>query len=432
MFGVRSFRAPLFTNLKFCVMDFNMSFDPVSAGASLLSGIGNAVSGAKQARKNRAHQLNLLHQQQDWSAQMAEKQNQWNIDQWNRENEYNSPAAQMERYELAGINPYNAASSGQIGSGTASSLQSATPNNVSAPAYADAYSNPVGNFISGLSSSLDNALKVISVDREKKLTPSVVEKSENEARGSKGTAYSDLAQGIKDQNDLVNEPSRVAANYNLYQSQMHEFAFNSQKYALLGQGVPEIVANELAQMRSNTQILQLQAEGMGYDNKQKHAIAKFAEATEKAKLDQLVEQGELTKAQAENMRKQNSWFEKITMAQLANYAAQTAAAYGSADASHAAAGLSRAETATENTLRLARGGQANEQYRNLKLQNDNYAPSFEDWLYHDDQGTWVQLGYGKYAARLIGEAINGDTSDTPNKKKTSKPRKPRKPRLGRR
>lgn len=412
--------------------DFNMTFDPVSAGLSFVSGLANSIGGARQAVKNRRHQNAMLEKQQTWSEKMANQQNQWNLDQWNRENEYNSPSAQMSRMEAAGINPYNAASSGQIGSGSASSLQSATPNNVSAPAYADAFSNPVGDFITGLSSSLDNALKVISVDREKKLTPSVVEKSENEARGSKGTADSALAQGIKDQNDLVNEPSRVAANYNLYQSQMHEFAYNSQYYALKAQGVGDIVANELAQMRSNTQILQLQAEGMGYDNKQKYAIAKFAEATEKAKLDALVQQGELTKAQAENMRKQNSWFDKITMAQLANYAAQTAAAYGSADASHAAAGLSRAETATENTLRRARGGQANEQFRNLKLQNDNYAPKFEDWLYHDDQGTWVQLGYGKYAARLIGEVINGDTSDTPNKKKTSKPRKPRKPRLGRR
>lgn len=408
-----------------------MSFDPVSAGLSFVSGLSNSISGARQAVKNRRHQNAMLEKQQTWSEKMANQQNQWNLDQWNRENDYNSPVNQMSRMEAAGINPYNAASSGQIGSGSASSLQSATPNNVSAPAYAEAYPNPVGDFITGLSSSLDNALKVISVDREKKLTPSVVEKSENEARGSKGTADSALAQGIKDQNDLVNEPSRVAANYNLYQSQMHEFAYNSQYYALKAQGVGDIVANELAQMRSNTQILELQAEGMGYDNKQKYAIAKYAEATEKARLDQLVAQGELTKEQAENMRKQNSWFDKITMAQLANYAAQTAAAYGSADASHAAAGLSRAETATENTLRRARGGQANEQFRNLKLQNDNYAPKFEDWLYHDDQGTWVQLGYGKYAARLIGEVINGDTSDTPNKKKTSKPRKPRTPRLGR-
>lgn len=413
-------------------MDFSMSFDPVSAGLSFVSGLANSIGGARQSVKNRRHQNAMLLKQQTWSEQMAEKQNQWNIDQWNRENEYNSPVNQMSRMEAAGINPYNAASSGQIGSGSAASLQSATPNNFSAPAYAEAYSNPVGNFISGLSSSLDNALKVISVDREKKLTDPIVEQANQNARGSKGSADTALAEGVKAQNDLVNEPSRVAANYNLYQSQMHEFAFNSQKYALLGQGVPDIVANELAQMRSNTQILQLQAEGMGYDNQQKQAIAKYAEATEKAKLDKLVADGELTKEQAENMRKQNSWFEKITMAQLANYAASTAASYASADASHSAAGYSRALTATENTLRRARGGYANEQYRDLRLQNDNFAPKFEDWLYHDDQGTWVQLGYGKYAARLIGEAINGDTSDTPNKKKTSKPRKPRKPRLGRR
>ncbi len=369
-------------------MDFSMSFDPVSSGLSFVSGLANSISGARQAVKNRRHQNAMLEKEQTWSEKMANQQNQWNLDQWYRENDYNSPVNQMSRMEAAGINPYNAASSGQIGSGTASSLQSATPNNVSAPAYAEAYSNPVGNFISGLSSSLDNALKVISVDRESKLTPSVVEKSENEARGSKGTADSALAQGIKDQNDLVNEPSRVAANANLYQSQMHEFAYNSQYYALKAQGVGDIVANELAQMRSNTQIMQLQAEGMGYDNKQKYAIAKYAEAIEKARLDQLVKQGELTEAQAENMRKQNTWFERITKAQLANYAAQTAAAYGSADASHAAAGLSRAQTATENTLRRARGGQANETYRNLKLNNDYYFADPKKRAYREMNGKW--------------------------------------------
>lgn len=412
--------------------DFNMSFDPVSAGASLLSGIGNAIGGARQAAKNRRHQNAMLQKQQDWSEQMAEKQNQWNIDQWNRENSYNSPAAQMERYELAGINPYNAASSGQIGSGTASSLQSATPNNVSAPAYAEAYSNPVGNFISGLSSSLDNALKVISVDRESKLTPSVVEKSENEARGSKGTADSALAQGIKDQNDLVNEPSRVAANANLYQSQMHEFAYNSQYYALKAQGVDDIVANELAQMRSETQIMQLNAEGLGYDNTAKAVIAKYAEQSEKARIDLLVKQGKLTEEQAKNMEKQNKFFEKITFAQLGLYAAQTAAAYGSADASHAAAGLSRAETATENTLRRARGGYANEQYRDLKQRNDYYAPDFTSWTYHNNRDFWTAKGYGEVGADIVGRMFNGSTADTPNKPRTPKPSKIKSPRRIRR
>lgn len=328
--------------------------DLLGAGVSAVSGIANSIGGARQAVKNRRHQNAILQKQQDWSEQMAEKQNQWNIDQWNRENEYNSPVAQMSRMEAAGINPYNAVTSGQVGSGIASPLQSATPNNVSAPAYAEAYSNPVGDFISGLSSSLDNALKVISVDREKKLTPSVVEKSENEARGSKGTADSAIAQGIKDQNDLVNEPSRVAANANLYQSQFHEFAYNSQYYALKSQGVDDIVANELAQMRSETQIMKLTAEGLGYDNITKSVLSKYADESERARIDLMVKQGKLTEEQAKNMEKQNKFFEKITFAQLANFAAQTAAAYGSADASHAAAGLSRAQTATERSLLLPR------------------------------------------------------------------------------
>lgn len=43
--------------------------------------------------KNREYNLNL-----------AKMQNQWNIDQWNRENAYNSPAAQMARYKAAGLN----------------------------------------------------------------------------------------------------------------------------------------------------------------------------------------------------------------------------------------------------------------------------------------------------------------------------------------
>lgn len=413
-------------------MDFSMSFDPISSGLSFVSGLANSIGGARQAVKNRRHQNAMLQKQQTWSEQMAEKQNQWNLDQWNRENEYNSPVNQMSRLESAGINPYNAASSGQIGSGAAASLQSATPNNVSAPAYAEAYSNPVGNFISGLSSSLDNALKVISVDREKKLTEPIVEQANQNARGSKGSADTALAEGIKAQNDLVNEPSRVAANANLYQSQFHEFAYNSQYYALKAQGVDDIVANELAQMRSETQIMKLNAEGLGYDNITKSVLAKYADESERARIDLLVKQGKLTEEQAKNMEKQNKFFEKITFAQLANYAAQTAAAYGSADASHSAAGLSRAQTATENTLRRARGGYANEQYRDLKQRNDYYAPDFTSWTFHNDRDFWSAKGYGEVGADIVGRMFNGSTADLPNKPRTPKPSKKKSPRRIRR
>lgn len=361
------------------IFNFFVMGDNNNLGSALLNTAGGLITGAL----NRNYQGRLLKRQQSWSEKMAAQQNQWNIEQWQRENEYNAPVNQMARFEAAGINPYNAVVSGQIGSGSASSLQSATPNNVAAPSFADAFRNPMSDFYSGLSSSLDNALKVISVDKGKE-----------DVRGAKGLADKNVAEGIKAQNDLVNEPSRVAAQANLYQSQTHEFAYNTQYYALKSQGVSDIVANELAQMRSSTQIMQLQAEGMGYDNKQKFAIAKFAGASEKAKLDLLVQQGELTKEQAENMRKQNSWFEKITMAQLANYAAQTAAAYGAADASHAAAGLSRQQTETEKGRTTYQG-----------YQNTWFTPTLEQRMYHSGRhserpesikGTRIFYNAGEY------------------------------------
>lgn len=386
--------------------------DSINAFGANVIGAANAVMSGKTDKNTRKLNYKMFTEGNQFNAQQNQLARDYNTQMWNANNEYNTPANQMSRLEAAGINPYNALSQIQSGNGQLTSAPGAA-SSVAAPSMP--FHNPIEQFISGVSSSLDNALKVISVDRESKLTPSIVEKSNQDARGSKGSADAALAEGIKSQNDLVNESSRVAANANLYQSQFHEFAYNSQYYALKSQGVPDIVANELAQMRSNTQIMQLQAEGMGYDNKQKYAIAKYAEASEKARLDQLVAQGELTKEQAENMRKQNSWFEKITMAQLANYAAQTAAAYGSADASHAAAGLSRAQTATENTLRRARGAYANEQYRGLKLNNDNFAPSFNNWSFNHDFDFWKASGYGEVGAGIVGRMFNGSVADTPNK-----------------
>ena len=52
---------------------------------------------AEQRRENQANR--------DWNLNLAKLQNSWNIDQWNRENAYNSPSSQMVRYKQAGLNP---------------------------------------------------------------------------------------------------------------------------------------------------------------------------------------------------------------------------------------------------------------------------------------------------------------------------------------
>lgn len=57
--------------------------------------INNQVS--QQRKENQANR--------DWNLNLAKMQNRWNVEQWNRENAYNSPAAQMARYKAAGLNP---------------------------------------------------------------------------------------------------------------------------------------------------------------------------------------------------------------------------------------------------------------------------------------------------------------------------------------
>lgn len=65
------------------ISPFDLVGSVVSAGANLLS----------TSMTNRANE------------RMQREQNAWNLEMWNRNNAYNTPAAQMERLKEAGLNP---------------------------------------------------------------------------------------------------------------------------------------------------------------------------------------------------------------------------------------------------------------------------------------------------------------------------------------
>ncbi|GAA6255611.1 hypothetical protein F070042J6_14630 [Bacteroides sp. f07] len=72
-----------------------------SAIASIAGNIAsNAAINNQVSNQRKENQAN-----RDWNLNLAKMQNNWNIEQWNRENAYNSPAAQMARYKSAGLNP---------------------------------------------------------------------------------------------------------------------------------------------------------------------------------------------------------------------------------------------------------------------------------------------------------------------------------------
>lgn len=95
--------------------------DPTVAAASI-SASANIASSASQAASNR--------KSYKYTKMLQQQQNAWNLEQWNRQNEYNSPKSVTARYREAGVNPALIASNGELNT-PASSVQSASPSQFS-------------------------------------------------------------------------------------------------------------------------------------------------------------------------------------------------------------------------------------------------------------------------------------------------------------
>lgn len=79
---------------------WNLASSIVNAGASVYGTIQNNKNIDKQlAAQQRENQST-----REYNLALAKKQNQWSIDQWNRENHYNTPAEQLKRTKGAGLN----------------------------------------------------------------------------------------------------------------------------------------------------------------------------------------------------------------------------------------------------------------------------------------------------------------------------------------
>lgn len=78
--------------------------------------IGGAVSGLLGGRSvSRANEANI-----EWAREQMNTQRSWALEDWNRNNQYNSPEAQMQRLKDAGLNP-------NLVYGGANAIQAAAP-----------------------------------------------------------------------------------------------------------------------------------------------------------------------------------------------------------------------------------------------------------------------------------------------------------------
>lgn len=124
-------------------------FDPRKARLSYWIGaaIGAATSlagnliGSSQQNSNIDKQIALQREENEknraWNKAMSELANKWSIEQWNRENAYNTPAAVMQRLREGGVNPdlfY-----GNSGQNLAASSPNVTPSAASEPTDVSAF-----------------------------------------------------------------------------------------------------------------------------------------------------------------------------------------------------------------------------------------------------------------------------------------------------
>ena len=128
----------------------------ISGGSTLLGGvIGGLFNKSAQKRAN-ATNLQIARETNAQNYRIFQEQQQFNENQFNRWLDYSTPAAQRQRYEDAGINPYMAV--GQLQNGTPSSaLTSAN----SAPMQG-AQVQPVQGLGDALQNSIERAAGVFS------------------------------------------------------------------------------------------------------------------------------------------------------------------------------------------------------------------------------------------------------------------------------
>ena len=90
----------------------------LGAGISALSSVFGSVQSNKQIDKQLKAQAEENRKTREYNLMLAQQQNQWNQEQWERENEYNSPVNQLKRYREAGLNPDLMYSNGSSGNAT--------------------------------------------------------------------------------------------------------------------------------------------------------------------------------------------------------------------------------------------------------------------------------------------------------------------------
>lgn len=143
----------------------------IPGGIQAGTGLINAGAQYAQNLANQKFEAEQAAIQRDWNEEMFNKSNAWNYEMWMNTNEYNTPTAQVQRLQDAGLNPlyYN------LDGSSASGVQSAQPLGYDRAS--------LGQQMNPVSAGLDAAMKLAQVQNVQAGTNKI--KSETKAINAK-------------------------------------------------------------------------------------------------------------------------------------------------------------------------------------------------------------------------------------------------------
>lgn len=204
--------------------------------SGIVSGIASIFGGVQQNKmidKQIAAQKEENQANRDYNLMLARLQNSWNLEQWNRENAYNTPEQQMQRLKAAGLNPDLMYQNGASGL-TAASSPAMTAGAASSPTDVSNLANKktVGQIVT---EGLDNAQRAANIA----LTRAQANKTDAETTG----------QNLKNQNILALDEATLKKLYSdmdLNKKQMEvadaNITYMQQKGAEIAENINLIIA----------------------------------------------------------------------------------------------------------------------------------------------------------------------------------------------
>ena len=171
--------------------------DILGAGLGAVSSVGSMIGQNRAIRQQIKAQQQENQKNREYNLMLARTQNQWNIEQWQRENDYNSPTAQMSRFRAAGLNPNLAY--GQMSNGASS--PTLTSGAASSPTDMSAIGNK-RNFGQAMQEALNLEMQRAQIDAIKAGTEKTKVDTDNTRENTKGLTIDNMYRAAQHEQTL--------------------------------------------------------------------------------------------------------------------------------------------------------------------------------------------------------------------------------------